>query len=354
MASTPLQPGMVAFIAGIPKAELHLHLEGTLEPEFLLTLADRNRIKTRYQTPEQVRAAYAFHNLQEFLNLYYEGTQVLVAETDFYELAYRYLRKAHEQNVLHAEIHFDPQTHTARGIRFAAVIEGIHSALVDAERDLGISARLILCFLRHLDEKAAFETLEAALPYRQWITAVGLDSSEMDNPPVKFASVFRKAREAGFSAVAHAGEEGPASYVRQALELLDVARVDHGNRALEDPALVSELARRRIPLTICPLSNLKLRVVDKLAQLSLKRMMEQGLVVTVNSDDPAYFGGYVNENYTAIAQALRLSAQDISVLARNSIISTFAAEPEKARMVSTLEAFLRENPVSARSCPYEA
>lgn len=327
----------------MPKAELHVHAEGTLEPELMLQIAGRNRIQTKFGTAAGLRQAYAFTRLQDFLDIYYEGARVLVAERDFYDLTYAYLAKAHSQNVLHAEIHFDPQAHTTRGIPFPVVIAGIHSALTDAEKKLGVSAKLILCFLRHLDERSAFETLEAALPYRKWITAVGLDSSELGNPPSKFEGVFRKARVHGFLAVAHAGEEGPASYVREALDFLGVSRIDHGNRALEDECLVQDLAARKMPLTICPLSNLRLRVVDDLSKHDLKRMMQRELLVTVNSDDPAYFGGYINENYQAIANALSLTQSDIYTLARNSFVASFLPDAVKARMISQLDAHAEEN-----------
>ncbi len=343
MTGTQLNGDLDRFITGIPKAELHVHIEGTLEPELLLALAARNRIPTKFGSAQDVRAACAFCNLQGFLDLYYEGTRVLLTHADFYELTYAYLQRAHNQNVLHAEIHFDAQTHTARGVPFATVVEGIHAAVADAETQLGISANLILCFLRHLEEADAFRTLEAALSYRSWIIAVGLDSSELGNPPAKFAGVFRQAREAGFRAVAHAGEEGPAPYISEALERLGVDRIDHGNHAMDDPRLVRELARRKIPLTVCPLSNRALNVVPDLSKHDLKRMMQCGLMVTVNSDDPAYFGGYVNENYRVIAQALSLTKEDIAVLARNSLLSTFVEPGRKAAMISRLDAFLREN-----------
>ncbi len=330
---------MQHFIAGLPKAELHLHIEGTFEPELIFEIAARNGIEPLHRTPADLRAAYAFRDLQDFLNLYYEGARVLTTETDFHDLTWAYLKKARAQNVRHAEIHFDPQTHTARGVPLGAVVEGIHGALEEGEKQLGISSRLILCFLRHLDERAAFATLEAALPYQSWIAAVGLDSSELQNPPSKFTAVFRRARAEGFQAVAHAGEEGPAAYVREALECLGVCRIDHGNHALDDQMLVRELARRHIPLTLCPLSNLRLKVVDDLARHPLKQMMERDLLVTVNSDDPAYFGGYLNENYQAIAQALSLTKDDLAVLARNSFAASFLPEAEKARLIASVDRY---------------
>lgn len=349
MAPTQREYPSREFIDGIPKAELHLHIEGTLEPELMLHMAERNRIKVKYGNAEELRTAYAFDGLQHFLDIYYEGARVLRTERDFYDLTWAYLAKARSQNVLHAEIHFDPQAHTERGIAFSAVIEGIHSALCDGEKNLGISSKLILCFLRHLEEKAALQALATALPYKQWITAVGLDSSERGNPPSKFAAVFEHARAAGFLAVAHAGEEGPAAYVEEALDVLGVSRIDHGNHALDDPQVVNKLAARQIPLTLCPLSNLKLKVVDDLRNHPLKRMMERGLRATVNSDDPAYFGGYVNENYCAITEALMLTKQDNAVLARNSFQASFLTESEKAKLVAKLDAYVQADGQGTRT-----
>ncbi|MCG8694281.1 MAG: adenosine deaminase, partial [Minwuiales bacterium] len=307
-----------SFIAGLPKAELHLHIEGTLEPELMFALAARNEVALPYASVDELRAAYDFGNLQDFLDLYYQGTAVLQTERDFYDLTYAYLEKARADNVLHAEIFFDPQAHTDRGVPFAAVIDGIECACRDAEATLGITSKLIMCFLRHLDQAAARKTLDQALPHKHRIVAVGLDSSEVGHPPSKFRQVFARARDAGFLTVAHAGEEGPAEYVHEALDLLRVRRIDHGNRALDDPALVSRLAAEGMPLTVCPLSNLKLCVVDDMADHPLKRMLDLGLTVTVNSDDPAYFGGYVNANYRAVQQALDLGRDDLATLARNS------------------------------------
>jgi adenosine deaminase len=329
-----------AFIAGLPKAELHVHVEGTLEPELLLALARRNRVALPWASVEELRAAYRFEDLQDFLDLYYQGARVLQTEQDFYELTRAYLERARAQNVVHAEISFDPQAHTSRGVPFEGVVNGIHRASLDARR-LGISSKLILCFLRHLEPEAAEETLDRALAYRDRIVAVGLDSSELGHPPSKFEDVFDRARSLGFLTVAHAGEEGPPDYVRQALDLLHVRRVDHGNRALEDPALVGRLAESRIPLTVCPLSNVKLGVVGDLASHPLREMMERGLVVTVNSDDPAYFGGYVNENYRAVQQALRLTKEDLYALARNSFEASFLSPPEIAALLETLDAYAR-------------
>lgn len=330
--------GIADFVASLPKAELHLHVEGTFEPELMFAIARRNRIALPYASVEEVRAAYAFSNLQDFLDIYYAGAGVLIEAQDFYDLAWAYLVRAHSQNVRHAEIFFDPQTHTGRGIAFDTVVDGIGRALDDARRTLGLTSRLIMCFLRHLDEAAAFETLDAAMAHRDRIVAVGLDSSERGNPPSKFRDVFRRAREAGLLAVAHAGEEGPPEYIREALDVLEVVRIDHGNAALRDPALVADLVRRRMPLTVCPLSNLALRVVEDMAGHPLKRMLELGLLATVNSDDPAYFGGYVNENYIAAAEALDLTLDDLARLARNSFEASFLDAPARAALLAELDA----------------
>lgn len=332
-----------AFVAALPKAELHLHIEGTLEPELMFALARRNHISLPYTSVEAVRAAYRFNSLQDFLDIYYAGARVLLQQQDFYDLTWAYMEKAAAQNVRHAEIFFDPQTHTDRGVDFASVTDGISAALQDARASLGVSSRLILCFLRHLDEAAALQTLESAMAYRDRIAGVGLDSSERGNPPGKFREVFRRARAAGFAAVAHAGEEGPPEYVREALEVLQVTRIDHGNNALADPELTAELARRRIPLTVCPLSNLRLCVVDDMRSHPLKRMLDHGLLVTVNSDDPAYFGGYINENYVAVAQALGLGQDELARLARNSLLASWLDEPRRNSLLAELdEALLRQ------------
>ena len=328
---------LAAFVGVLPKAELHVHIEGTLEPELAFAIAERNGSTLPYASVDELRAAYRFANLQEFLDVYYACAGVLFESRDFYDLTWAYLLRARADNVRHAEIFFDPQTHTARGVAFETVVDGICQALDDARDKLGLTSRLILCFLRHLDEAGAFETLEAAMPRRDRIIGVGLDSGERGNPPSKFARVFRRAREAGFVAVAHAGEEGPAEYVREALDVLEVVRIDHGNRALDDPALVDELVRRRIPLTVCPLSNLKLCVVDDMTSHPLKRMLDLGLFVTVNSDDPAYFGGYVNDNYVAVAEALGLGKDDLARLARNSIEAALLDDAHRARLTGLLE-----------------
>lgn len=331
------------FIKGIPKAELHLHIEGTFEPELMFEIAKRNNIKIKYQSVEELKKAYNFNNLQDFLDIYYAGAGVLIEERDFYDMTWAYLKKVHPQNVVHTEIFFDPQTHTDRGIKFDTVIKGISGALADGREKLGISSKLIMCFLRHLDEAAAMNTLEAALKYRDLIAAVGLDSSEKGNPPSKFQKVYDKARKEGFLTVAHAGEEGPAEYVREALDLLGVSRVDHGNHSLDDDKLVDELVSRKMPLTVCPLSNLKLKVVNDLSRHPLKKMMEKGLLVTVNSDDPAYFGGYVEENYLAISKALNLSKEDITQLARNSFIGSFLDKEAKDRMIEKVDLYFKNN-----------
>jgi adenosine deaminase len=330
------------FIDGLPKAELHIHIEGSLEPELMFALAQRNGVALPYESVEDLVAAYDFNNLQDFLDIYYKGAGVLLTEQDFYDLTWAYLKRVHSDNVLHTEIFFDPQTHTVRGVAFETVIDGIHGALADGAAKLGISSRLILCFLRHLDEDDAQATLDMALDHKDRIIAVGLDSSEAGHPPDKFKRVFERARREGFLAVAHAGEEGPADYVRQALDELAVSRIDHGVRALEDDALVARLAALRIPLTVCPLSNLKLRVVADMAAHPLVEMIAKGLMVTVNSDDPAYFGGYVNDNYRALHEALDLTRDDFIQLARNSFEAAFLDEADKQALIARLDAYLAE------------
>lgn len=332
---------MESFIRGLPKAELHIHLEGALEPEIMFKMANRNRVRIRYKTVEEVREAYRFKNLKDFLNVYYEGTGVLINEQDFYDLAWSYFLKASRQKVLHAEVFFDPQAHTRRGVKFEDVVCGFHRALVDAEKRLGVTSRLIMCFLRDLSPESAMETLEEAMPYKEWISAVGLNSAEAGNPPSKFNKVFERAVEEGFLTVAHAGEEGPAEYVWEAVNLLKVSRIDHGNRALEDESLVKELVRRKIPLTLCPISNLKLGVVKRLEDHPLKKMMDMGLIVTVNSDDPAYFGGYINENYLAVYKALNLSVNQIYKLAENSFEASFMNAEQKRNTRKKLEDYMK-------------
>tara|TARA_B100000809_G_scaffold31690_1_gene27611 strand:+ start:569 stop:1588 length:1020 start_codon:yes stop_codon:yes gene_type:complete len=331
------------FIEGIPKAELHLHIEGTFEPELMFEIARRNHVSIPYQSVEELKNAYNFNNLQEFLDIYYAGASVLLHEQDFYDLTWAYLMKVHEQNLIHTEIFFDPQTHTDRGVSFDTVIQGIHNALVDGEKKLGISSKIIMCFLRHLDEAAAFDTLEQALHYKEWIVGVGLDSSEMGHPPSKFERVFSKALAEGFITVAHAGEEGPAEYVWEALNLLKVSRIDHGNRSLDDDQLIQHLAETQIPLTVCPLSNLELKVVEDLKDHPLLQLLDSGLMVTINSDDPAYFGGYMNVNYIQIATALNLSKKQITELAKNSFKSSFLSKSEKEKLIQQVESYYQNN-----------
>mgnify|MGYP002725473576 FL=1 len=331
------------FIEGIPKAELHLHIEGTFEPELMFEIAHRNNISINYSSVDDLKKAYNFNNLQEFLDIYYAGASVLITEQDFYDLTWAYLTKVHEQNIVHTEIFFDPQTHTDRGVSFETVIHGIHNALEVGKEKLGISSHLIMCFLRHLDEESAFETLNQALPYKKWITAVGLDSSELGNPPSKFERVFSKAIDEGFITVAHAGEEGPADYIWEAINLLKVSRIDHGNRSLDDDQLIKFLSDKQIPLTICPLSNLELKVVDDLINHPLLKLMDAGLMVTINSDDPAYFGGYMNENYCRIASALNLSKEQIKELAKNSFQSSFLSDDDKEIMIRKIEQYYQKN-----------
>jgi len=330
---------MEAFIRGVPKAELHLHIEGTLEPEMVFELARKHRMPMAYSSVEALRQGYCFTSLQSFLDVYYQGASVLRDESDFHALTSAYLRRVHADGVVHAEIFFDPQTHTARGVPFEAIVGGIHSALAEGERTLGITHRLILCFLRHLSAEDAMTTLEQALPHTGVITAVGLDSSEAGHPPGKFVAVFARARSEGLLTVAHAGEEGPPEYVSEALDLLQVKRVDHGVRSEEDPALLARLMRDRVPLTVCPLSNVRLRVFDRMEDHSLKRLLERGLCVTVNSDDPAYFGGYVAANYLAAYRALDLSRADIVQLASNSFEASFLPQAQKAAWLRKVRRF---------------
>ena len=327
-------------IQAMPKAELHVHIEGTFEPELMFAIAQRNEIAIPYHSVEEVRQAYNFHNLQSFLDIYYAGANVLIYEQDFYDLAWAYFEKCAEDNVVHTEMFFDPQTHTDRGIAFETVLNGLQRACDDAAEKLGITSHLIMCFLRHLSEEAAFETLEQALPYKDQIIGVGLDSSEVGHPPSKFERVFAKAREAGFLIVAHAGEEGPAEYVWEALDLLKVNRIDHGVRSEEDPGLMQRLIAEKMPLTVCPLSNLKLCVVDDMQQHNIRRLLQQGVHVTVNSDDPSYFGGYMNDNFIAIAEALDLSNDELKQLAINSFEASFISEADKANWISKIKALV--------------
>ncbi|MDC0666714.1 adenosine deaminase [Nannocystis radixulma] len=332
------------FIRGIPKAELHVHIEGTLEPELMFSLARRNGIALPFLGVEELRKAYDFHNLQSFLDIYYKGTDVLHHVQDFYDLTWAYFERAARDNVRHVELFFDPQTHTRRDVPFETVMTGIHGAQVDAEKRLGITSKLILCFLRHLSEESAVQTLHQAVPFRPWIGGVGLDSSESGNPPSKFKDVFAEAREERFPIVAHAGEEGPPAYIREALDVLGAQRIDHGVRCVEDPELVERLAREQVPLTVCPLSNVKLRVFPQLAKHNLKALMERGLLVTINSDDPAYFGGYIGDNYLACVRELGLTRDDVIALAKNSFSASFLADADKQRHIAAVDAFAAANP----------
>ena len=324
-------------IARLPKAELHLHIEGSLEPELMFRLAQRNGVSIPFESVQEVRDAYKFSNLQEFLDIYFQGSEVLLVEQDFYDLTWEYIEQCRKNNIVHCEIFFDPQAHTDRGVDFGAVVTGISRALQDAQDKHSISSRLIMSFLRHLDEKSAFATLDAARPYLALIHGVGLDSSEQGHPPEKFQRVFAAAHALGLKKVAHAGEEGPPEYVWEALQLLQVARIDHGNRALEDPELVQYLKQTGIPLTVCPLSNLCLRVVDRLENHPLKTMLDAGLVATINSDDPAYFGGYLNENYLQVSKALQLDESELLVLVKNSFKASFLSSGEIALKLAEVE-----------------
>lgn len=329
---------IAALVQALPKAELHLHIEGTLEPELAFALAKRNGVTLRFESVEALRAAYDFEDLQSFLDLYYETASVLRTERDFHDLARAYLDRMAGENVRHVEIFFDPQTHTDRGIAFETVLDGLHAALAEAEADHGITSRLILCFLRDRSAAAAMATLESALPHLGRIAGVGLDSAERGNPPSKFRAVFERARAAGLVAVAHAGEEGPPAYIREALDLLHVARIDHGVRCEEDPDLVARLKNEQVPLTVCPLSNVRLRVFESMADHNLKRLLEAGLLVTVNSDDPAYFGGYLSANYLAVQRALALGEADLVAFARNGFSASLLAAEDKAAHLAAIDA----------------
>ncbi len=324
----------IELIRALPKAELHVHIEGTFEPELMFAIAQRNQIQIPYQSVEEVKQAYNFHNLQSFLDIYYAGANVLVHEQDFYDLAWAYFEKCAEDRVVHTEMFFDPQTHTERGVAFATVLAGLKRACKDAKEKLGISSQLIMCFLRHLSEEKAFETLEQALPFKDDIIAIGLDSSEVGHPPSKFERVFAKARDAGFLIVAHAGEEGPPEYIWEALDLLKVNRIDHGVRSEEDERLMARLIAEKMPLTVCPLSNLKLCVVKDMGEHNIRRLLQKGVHVTVNSDDPSYFGGYMNDNFVAIQQALDLSNEELKQLAINSFEASFISDEEKQKWIA--------------------
>ncbi|MCP4322528.1 MAG: adenosine deaminase [Psychromonas sp.] len=327
------------WLNGLPKVELHLHLEGSLEPELMFRLAERNGVNIPFNTIDEVKDAYQFDNLQDFLDIYYQGANVLIVEQDFYDLTWAYLVKCKEQNVMHVEPFFDAQTHTGRGIKFEIVINGITRALQDGLSKLGISSELILCFLRHLSEESAFNTLEQATPYLAKIKAVGLDSSELGNPPEKFSRVFAKARELGLLTVAHAGEEGPSLFIHTAIDELKVSRVDHGVNAFSDEALMQQLIETQMPLTVCPLSNTKLKVFNKMSEHTIIEMLKRGVCVTVNSDDPAYFGGYMTENFVALAQALQLNKNDAKRLVENSINASFIKQQAKTVMLKQLATY---------------
>ncbi|MCC4782578.1 adenosine deaminase [Vibrio lentus] len=334
---------MDSFIKKLPKVELHLHIEGTLEPELMFELAKRNNVSIPFENPDQVREAYQFHNLQSFLDIYYQGANVLIHQQDFYDLTWAYLLKCQQDNVVHTEIFFDPQTHTERGIGFDTVVSGITQALQQAEQELGISSQLIMCFLRHLDEDSAFETLKQALPYKDKIIAVGLDSSEQGNPPEKFKHVFQEAINQGFLTVAHAGEEGPAQNISDALSLLGITRIDHGVRCVEDDDLMEQLIAKRTPLTVCPLSNTKLKVFETMQQHNIVKLLRKGLCVTINSDDPAYFGGYMNDNFLAVANAHPLTKNELAQFSINAIEASFVSPQARQELTAQVRQYLTMN-----------
>lgn len=333
---------LTKFIEEIPKAELHVHIEGTLEPELLFSIALRNNVELPYTTVDELRKAYNFNNLQDFLDIYYKGAAVLIKEIDFYDLTFDYLSKLHQQHVSHVEIMFDPQTHTSRGISFETVITGITRALAEAKEKWGITSHLILSFLRHLSEDDAFVTLREALPYKKHFVAVGLDSSELGHPPKKFERVFKLAQEEGLLAVAHAGEEGPASNIYDSLDFLNVSRIDHGNSTMDDTALIERLVLEQKALTLCPLSNLSLKVINTLKAHPLRQMLNKGLLVTINSDDPAYFGGHLNDNYIRTAQALELTKEDIVTLAINSFSGSFLSQVAKTEAIKKINTYANQ------------
>ncbi|WP_282117396.1 adenosine deaminase [Cellulophaga baltica] len=326
-------------IQGIPKAELHLHIEGSFEPELMFKIAKRNNITLAYDSIASLKEAYKFNNLQEFLDLYYIGAQVLIHEQDFYDLTWAYLTKVHSQNVVHVEVFFDPQTHTDRGISFDVVFNGIFKALEKAKEELNISYQLIMSYLRHLSEDEAFKTLESSLPYKQYIHGVGLDSSEMGNPPSKFSKVFKASADQGYKLVAHAGEEGPSTYIWEALDLLKVVRIDHGNRCLDDEALVERLLQEKVALTLCPLSNVALKVIQKMEEHPVAKMLDKGLIATIHSDDPAYFGGYMNENYYETAKALNLNKSQLMQLAINAFEASWLSAARKEEHINQVKEY---------------
>ena len=323
-------------IQGIPKAELHLHIEGSFEPELKFEIATRNNIALEYDSIESIKKAYKFNNLQEFLDIYYAGAKVLIHEQDFYDLTWAYLTKVHSQNVVHVEIFFDPQTHTERGVGFDTVINGIYKALERGKEELNITYKLIMSYLRHLSEEEAFTTLESSLPYQQWIDGVGLDSSEKGNPPSKFANVFEASAKYGYKLVAHAGEEGPADYIWEALDLLKIERIDHGNRCLDDEALVNRILENNVALTLCPLSNIALKVIENMEDHPVAKMLEKGILATIHSDDPAYFGGYMNENYYETAKGLNLTVDQLMQLAVNAFEASWLSPESKAKHVTNV------------------
>jgi adenosine deaminase len=328
---------------GFPKAELHLHIEGTLEPELMFQLARRNNIKLPFSTVDELKEAYKFNNLQEFLDIYYQGANVLVEEKDFYDLTFAYLSKAHSQNIVHVEFFFDPQTHISRGVDFAIVFNGIYNATVDAKKEFGITSFIIMSFLRHLSEDEAFKILDQSLAFKDKIIGVGLDSSELGNPPEKFEKVFKKSKELGFKLVAHAGEEGPVDYIWSAIKKLEVDRVDHGNTSLNDERLVRYLIENEIALTVCPLSNLALKVCHDLKKHPIKKMIGRGMVVTVNSDDPSYFGGYINENFQQICDSLNLTKEDVKILVKNSFKASFLDDEKKLNWMREVDFYFDKN-----------
>ncbi|NAX45796.1 adenosine deaminase [Photobacterium halotolerans] len=340
---------MTSFITGLPKVELHLHIEGSLEPELMFALAERNQIAIPFNSPDEVRAAYQFHNLQSFLDIYYQGANVLIHEQDFYDLTWAYLLRCKADNVVHTEIFFDPQTHTERGIAFDTVVQGIHRALEQGRETLGISSQLIMCFLRHLDQDSAFATLSQALPHKDKIVGVGLDSSEQGNPPEKFKAVFQQALAEGFLTVAHAGEEGPSENITHTLDLLGATRVDHGVRCVEDAALVERLVQEQVPLTVCPLSNLKLKVFEDMKDHNIVELLRKGLCVTINSDDPAYFGGYMTDNFQAVADAHPMTQEEIAQFTLNAIQASFICEEEKQRLTRMTLDYLQSEKSSDNS-----
>ena len=333
---------MKNFIDKLPKIELHLHIEGTLEPEMMFEFAQRNHIQLPYQSIQEIRDAYHFSNLQSFLDIYYQGANVLQTEHDFYDLMWAYLKKSSDQNVRHAEIFFDPQTHIHRGIPFEVFINGLARAKEDAQQKLGITSKLIMCFLRHLSPEDASKTLDQAQPFKEMIFGVGLDSSELGRPPSLFKDVFDRARKEGYALVAHAGEEGPAEYVWEAVNLLDVKRIDHGVRAIDDPQLIDFLVKNQVPLTVCPLSNIKLCVFENMTHHNIKQLLDLGVCVTINSDDPAYFGGYINENFYATQAGLNLSKDDLYKISRNAIQAAFLDEERKKTLVTELDNYFKD------------